>query len=271
MGRHLTPRARLVGTIALALAVPAATFTVVTAPGDTTAAAGHHHANAVTTQQSAVTGTRAQASCTPRDRRQTLARDQRRLLARLGTLVVLRDEADVDRLTALGFDSFPHWQTSLTGVGWTAADMDAMMAPTPGKPSMLSYRPSGTSNGPRDGYDFPYVLAGWSYQAPYDVAKYPAQLLPCVSRAEWFAHERGIHLWDDGGFEPVPPVEEQYGTAPGADPPQAPPPSYGHPRAWDLHIWLNGTPVPTTSVRNPGRPIPGLDVPEGTFFFPPMP
>ena len=52
-----------------------------------------------------------------------LAEDQRALLEKLGDLVVLRDEADLARLAALGFDAFPHWQTSLTGVGWTVADL----------------------------------------------------------------------------------------------------------------------------------------------------
>lgn len=207
-------------------------------------------------------------SCTPGEGRRTLWRDQWRLLAKLRDLVVLRDKQDVERLAALGFDSYPHWQTSLAGVGWTAADMDVIMRPEPGHPAMLMYRPSGTENGPADGFDFPYYLAGWAYLAPYDVEQHPADLLPCVSRANWFVHERGIHIAENGGFEPVPPVEDEYGTAPGADPPAAPPPSYGHPRSWDAHVWLSAK-GPVISVRNPGRPIQGIALPHGTFFYPP--
>jgi len=241
------------------------------AGGDTSAAAEHQRASAATVEQVAMAGPGAPMSCTPKERREMLAEDQRALLEKLGDLVVLRDEADLARLAALGFDAFPHWQTSLTGVGWTVADLEAIMAQTPGKPGRLNYRPAGGSNGPHDGYDFPFVLAGWTYLAPYDVAQHPASLLPCVDRAEWFVHERGIHRYEDGGFDPVPPAEQRYGTAAGATSPAAQPPNYGHPRSWDVHVWLRRSGVPTISVVNPGRPIPGLDVPPGNIPPPPAP
>lgn len=263
----------LLGATAAALALLVAGLSV-TALADRPEVDGpqpqHHHLAAA----ESVPAAGAPMSCSPADRRAALTHAQRTVAHRLGALTTLRGPADLERLAAIGYDSFPHWHTSLGRVGWTVSDLDRIRRPEPGMPAMLNYRPDedaadDAENGPHDGLDFPYVLAGWTYLAPYDPAQVPTRLLPCVRPAEWFVHERGIHRHDNGGFLPVPPVEQRYGSAPGAQPLAAEPPNYGHPRSWDLHVWMAPSGTPTVSIRNPGRPISGLDVPPGTFFHPP--
>jgi len=208
--------------------------------------------------------------CTPSQRRAALAEDQRVILAKLGDLVTLRNQADAKRLAKIGYAGYAHWQTSLAGIGVTV--MGDLMHQTADRPGMLMYRPRpGAPNGPHDGFDFPYRLAGWGYPGPYDWHQHPTTLLPCVGRAEWFIHERGIHLYDTGGFLPTPPKEAVRGTAAGADFPKTKSPDQSHPRSWDIHVWLTGSGVPTTGIHNPGTPIPGLDLPAPSFFHPSEP
>lgn len=210
------------------------------------------------------------AGCTQTERRAALAGDQRAVLATLGSLTTLRNQADADRLAALGYNQYAHWDTSLRGMGWSVAN--DLMHQDAHHPGFLFYRPRpGAPNGAHDGLDFPYRLVGWGYPLPYDWQHYPAALLPCVGYTDWFIHERGVHIYSTGGFRPVPPAETVRGTAPGADFPQVPPPDFGHPRSWDIHMFLSPSGVPGISILNRGFPVPGLGVPPFSFYHPPLP
>jgi hypothetical protein len=232
------------------------------------AACAHAGATAKAAKQASRTSAQS-GSCTLQQRREALSGDQHAILAKLGSLVTLRNNADVGQLAKIGYAALVHGQTSLKGMGLTV--MGDMMHQAAHRPAALFYRPRpGAPNGPRDGLDFPYHLAGWAYPLPYDWHHSPT-LLPCVNRADWFIHERGLHLYDTGGFLPVPPKEVVYGTAAGADAPKVKPPNFSHPRAWDIHVWLTKSGIPTIGITNPGKPIPGLAVPPGSFFYPPQP
>lgn len=195
-------------------------------------------------------------------------------------LTTLHDEADLAELAALGYDFYPHQQTSVRGMGWPV--LDTTGATAPGRPSLLLYGPSGHSvTAPRDGFDFPYRLAGWAYLFGYDPDERP-RVLSCLGDEDWFVHERGIHTFDDGDFDPVRPrSDDPRGTAAGDDVPCATDPvsgvfctdrqpgDFGHPRSWDTHLWLDGDDVPTVSMTNPGHKLAGIDAQIGhAFFFP---
>ena len=215
--------------------------------------------------------------CTAAERSRTLALDQRRVLARVGPLTTLRGPLDQAALAARGWSVPPHQYTSIGGMAVAFARTDFLTAPVePGNPFLLLYAPSPDTRNVADprGADFPYRLRGWAYVAPYDFYQHPTGLGLCVPRADWFVHERGVHTFDDGGFQAVPPEEEVHGTAPGSDPPPPPSPTrpgFPHPRFWDVHIWLDGDHVPTVSMLNPGEPIPGIDPHVGEWFFYPPP
>lgn len=153
--------------------------------------------------------------------------------------------------------------------------------PAPGRPSLLLYAPSGDNvTAPRHGFDFPYRLSGWAHLFEYAPGDRPSFL--CLGEAEWFVHERGIHTFDDGDFDPIRPADDEpRGNALGDDMPcttepvlnafciDREPGDFGQPRAWDIHVWLDGDDVPTVSMTNPARKIPGVDTQIGkAFFFP---
>jgi hypothetical protein len=221
-------------------------------------------------------------------------------------LTTLKDEGDLAELAALGYNFYPHHQTSLRGMAWPVLDTFTDPADqTAERPQLLLYGPTpppppGTVTHPRDGFDFPYRLRGWAYvPLGYDYARHPADIpgLECVERKEWFVHERGIHTFDDGDFDPYPPEEELQGVAPhgtarGGDTtsltPQLKPGDFPHGRSWDLHAWCASdcvTPksdIPTVSMLNPGTAIPGVDPnvgvspppswpnpPYPSFYYPP--
>lgn len=232
---------------------------------------------------------RAQAqstACTAKDRADQLEQAQSDILGMLRPapgveLTTLQSEADLAALAALGYSFYPHQQVSVRGMGWPVFDT-ASETPAAGRPSLLLYAPSGEKViAPRDGFDFPYRLAGWAYLFRYVPGERP-RVLSCLGETGWFVHERGIHTFGDGDFDPIrPDNDEPRGTAEGADVPCATDPfsgvfctdrqpgDFGHPRSWDTHVWLDGDDVPTVSMTNPGHKIPGVDAQVGkAFFFP---
>lgn len=210
-------------------------------------------------------------------RERQLKQAQQDVLAMLGEgttvdLTSLDGAADLAALAGLGYDFYDHQMVSFERMGWPV--VGPLVKQTGGQPFVLLYAPTvpdiiGTVTDPRDGFDFPYELAGWAYspEGRYDFGEDPRPIegLDCVERAEWFVHERGIHPFEDGGMRPFPPPEEidgrtPHGTSYGEDtrPREAGPGDLPHPRIWDLHVWLDGDEVPTVSILSPVD-IPGID------------
>ena len=117
----------------------------------------------------------------------------------------------------------------------------------------------------------PYTLVGWAYLDLFDYAQpNPPQQTAlgfgrCIPKQAWLIHEAGWHL-QDGGFLP---------TAGAPFPPFVPPNALlWHPRAWDLHVWINLCGFPRIGFMNQlsdGRLVSGTGyaAPTGTFFYPP--
>ncbi|MDP8931111.1 MAG: DUF11 domain-containing protein [Actinomycetota bacterium] len=219
----------------------------------------------------------AGSECTPEDRAGQLTQAQQGVLGMLGTLTTLNNEVDLAALAGLGYDFYDHQQVSFKGMGWPVVNPDGNSA---NRPFVLLYAPTppeppATVTHPRDGFDFPYTLAGWAYSPPdrYNFESPPTiPDLECIGREEWFVHERGIHPFETGGMTPLPPPEEldgdtPHGTSYGQDIrpllTQMAPGDFPHPRIWDLHVWLDGDNVPTVSMLNPGDPIPGINPDNG--------
>jgi hypothetical protein len=216
---------------------------------------------------SGVTGA---STCTRDDRRAKLAAEQTKVLALVGDLGTLRDENDLALLAARGWSLATHWQASVRGMGFAVANV--LEPDATGAPTLLLYAPNPTSPDVTDDeFDFPYTLRGWGYAPAYVPGNPPALLASaCVRPTEWFVHERGIHDFETRNFVPVAPAEDVQGEDPGANPPAAVPPDFPHSRLWDIHFWLGTDGVPTISLLNPGRLLPGHDPRVGTaFFYPP--
>ncbi len=212
--------------------------------------------------------------CSRAERRRALSREQRLVLARLGPLSILRNEADLAMLAVRGWGIPAHGFTSLGGMGFTVSQTDLFVdqPPVPGNPHLLFYEPNREAKDVTDsaGSDFPYRLRGWGYITWYDYDQHPTGL-PCMARRDWFIHERGVHTLD-GGMEARPPKEDVHGTAPGNVPPapSATRPGGPHPRWWDIHFWRRDR-VPAVSLLNPGRLIRGIDPRIGELFYYPPP
>ncbi|WP_213003842.1 hypothetical protein [Winogradskya consettensis] len=223
------------------------------------------------------------SKCTPAERRRTLAAEQRRVLTFFKDFLVLRNEADVARLAeprdGVQFFVLSHAYNSIRGMGLSIINGGEVSGP--GKPAMLLYRPSrGAADvTDPDGPDFPYTLAGWGYAGLYAPGQPPSFAgdpgLRCLTKQDWLVHERSVHPSDTWQNIPVPPEEQWHGQALGAVPPtpdecDTPCVGVGHPRLWDLHLFIGNSGVPAVSMLNPGKPIPGFDPGVGVGFFYPQ-
>lgn len=235
-------------------------------------------------EPNAVAALHGRSKCGFIERQRTLAVEQRRILKLVGDLRVLRNEADLARLAeprdGTKFYIYSHMFASMRGMGFTVVNGGET---GPGKPALLLYRPSSKAknviepNGP----DFPYELVGWGYASPYTpgiIPNYPTDPgLRCVMDKEWLVHERSVHPFDTWQNIPVPPVEDYHGQAAGNTPPTADECTpacvgAGHPRLWDIHLWLGSWGTATVSLLYPGKAIPGFDPGVGTgFFYPQVP
>lgn len=225
--------------------------------------------------------------CSSSNRRELLTAEQRAVLELVGDLTTLRDHADLAALAAVGYKDYDHYFVSFAGQGLAILDLTRFADVRPGNPSLLLYEPSPDAADVTDidGPDFPYSLAGWGYAGPnygYDKQNqrpvYPTDLADlCLGAGDWFVHERGIHPADTGGMHSVPPKEEQEGEEehghasgdtfpiPGVEGPVG----FSHPRIWDIHLWLGTDGVPSISILNPGRCIPGIPSDVGVAWFHP--
>jgi hypothetical protein len=219
--------------------------------------------------------------CGKAERRAALAAEQRRVLQTLKGFRVLKNQQDMDRIaaasptTGTAYNVMPHAYASMKGNGFTLVNTGTGNGP--GKPQLIFYRPARGAGDVLDanGADFPYVLVGWGYVGPYSPGA-PLDFgddagLRCLETDDWFVHERSVHPADTWHNIPVRPQEDYLGQVPGSEPPTAEeckcPVGMNHGRFWDAHLWLDGDSVPTVSMLNPGRPIPGFDPVVGSGFF----
>lgn len=222
------------------------------------------------------------ASCDPTKRRELLAAEQRAVLDLVGDLTTLRDHHDLAALAAVGYKDYDHHFVSFAGQGLAILDFTRFADVRPGNPSFLLYEPSPDADDVTDieGPDFPYSLAGWGYAGPnysYNREKqepvWPHELdRLCLGAGDWFVHERGIHPSDTGGMHSVPPEEQEHGHASGDSfpiPGIEGPVGFPHPRIWDIHLWLGPDGVPSISILNPGKCIPGIPSDVGVAWFHP--
>lgn len=221
--------------------------------------------------------------CTPTQRRDLVAAEQRAVLDLVGDRTTLRDHADLAALAGVGYKDYDHYFVSFAGQGLAILDFTRFADVRAGNPSFLLYEPSPDAADVTDidGPDFPYSLAGWGYAGPnysYDKENqrpvYPKELTElCIGASDWFVHERGIHPADTGGMHSVPPEEEQHGHEAGDTPPLPTdcepicPVGLPHPRIWDIHLWLGTDGVPSISILNPGSCIPGIPSDVGVAWF----
>lgn len=243
-----------------------------------------------------VTDSQPVESCSPEDRAKALRAEQTAVEELLGKnteldLTELMNEADVVALAAKGYDFYPHRQTSLRGMGWTVfAPFERQNPPRAGHPNLLFYEPSGEDVAEPEGFDFPYRLAGWAYvPLTYDPSQHPviaednpteaSALGKCLTRDDWFVHERMIHPFDTGGIDNRPPEEKAHGSSTGTL--TAPEPvtdcnptgfistngDLCHARSWDIHLWRDNDGVAQVSVLNPSHKISGIDPQLGKAFF----
>ncbi|MEV4518526.1 hypothetical protein AB0K00_57415 [Dactylosporangium sp. NPDC049525] len=222
---------------------------------------------------------RTRSGCTHIERYRSLALEQRRVLSFMKDFLVLRNEADVERLAqprdGVQYFVFSHAYNSIRGMGLSIINGGEYTGP--GKPAMLLYRPNGKAKNVTDpnGADFPYTLAGWGYAGMYMPGQPPSYPddpgLSCLTKQDWLVHERSVHPADTWANIPAPPQEAWHGAAAGAIPPTAEecgcPVGMTHPRLWDLHLFASITGAATVSMLNPGRPMPGFDPQVGFGFF----
>lgn len=192
-----------------------------------------------------------------------------------------------DPVTGRGaYDFLDHQFASARGMGVAIIDTASLATGvTPGRPNLLLYAPSPDAANVVDpfGADFPYRLVGWGYtpSSSYNWEQHPTELDGrCITRADWFVHERGIHPADTWQNIAVPPPnDDPHGTATGDEPitpnecgAEPCPAGFQHPRIWDIHLWRDGAgaDLPSVSISHPSATIPGWDPGVGvSFFYPP--
>jgi quercetin dioxygenase-like cupin family protein len=228
---------------------------------------------AAATQVASQTPSPADLDCEPAKRNEVLRSEQEAVLKRVGDLRVIRNERDLARLGGPPYNfPFPtHLFTSFRGIGFTLLDpIDPVRR---GSPNFLFYTPSKDAKDVTDpgGRDYPYTLNGWAYGVPYAPNHVPS-FLPCIGTKDWHIHERGVHDFETGGMQVMPPAEAGFGESAGqlSDPPALRPVvGFPHARSWTAHFWLDGDDVPKSAILDPKDPPPGIDPGEGSsFYFP---
>jgi hypothetical protein len=242
------------------------------------------------------------APCTPAQRQASFAAERARVTWLLAPFTTLRSPADAALLAAAGFGLWGHGFTSFDGAGVAVARNDIVVpgqdvaltgpsAPPAAElitslvrplipkdmPQLLFYRPDPRATDVTNPHvpAFPYTLVGWGYAGSYDLARTPGLGPTCLTRADWYVHERGIHDLPSLGFIPDPPAEAFHGQDPG----QAPVsplllllhPGFTHSRAWNAFLWLGPGGALATGLTDPYERISGVDMHEGSWMFQPPP
>lgn len=183
----------------------------------------------------------------------------------------------------------PHGFADVLGNGLVLAHRDSSLIGRPESFLLYAGNPAATvaqstnAGLPKN----PYTFVGWGYLVDYYTSptspQAPVQTVAgfakCVPAQEWFIHESAYHLLDGGLLlTPCALTPAQCALqAVGLLPPPPPPPNalFWHPRAWDLHVWINLCGHPRIGLYNQhpdGRLISGAGYsgPTGSFFFPPI-
>lgn len=229
-------------------------------------------------------------ACTQAQTVAALKYEQARVLKEVGQFRVLRNPEDLaelglpNPLDGAMYDMLPHMYNSLEGMGFTIVNLGLPhnQEPVAGDPTFLLYKPNPKDKDVTDPSkpDFPYTLVGWGYTGLYDPGNTPTfpddPGLKCIEPTQWLIHERGVHPSNTWQFVPVPPEESWHGEAAGQTMPTAAechcPVGMPHTRLWDLHFFLGSNGIPTVSMLNPGKPIPGFNTDPGVgFFYPAKP
>lgn len=170
--------------------------------------------------------------CAPGQDVEDLKADQQGVLARVGSLRRLDNDAHVAQLGTQGYSVLTHGFASTKEMGVAFARTEALQ----------SSRTPRTSRRP------------------------PAR------RSAAFRPRRGSSTrgWHEvrGSFTATPPQESVSGTATMTSAPQRNFPPAWHPRVWDVHMWLDGGDLPALRIIHPNRDIPGWS-PDGVGFFEP--
>ncbi|MFI9510767.1 hypothetical protein [Nocardia sp. NPDC052566] len=214
-------------------------------------------------------------NCDGEARTASLRQDEKRMLARLGTLTVLRGPEDIAALAGLGYAIPMHMLNSFENIGTSIGRADAILDQQvhSGNPGVLVYRANQKVPYTGDPYRaaFPYDLIGWAHGIMYTPGALPTSPDLCVSQLDWFIHEQGVHALPDWGFKPQPPPEHYRGEEMG-DMLPLPTAALGptHGRFWNIHVWRDPTGgPPIISVQYPFGYIAGLPTkPNTTFFYP---
>ncbi|MFT5235892.1 MAG: hypothetical protein ACI90A_001256 [Shewanella sp.] len=204
-------------------------------------------------------------------RRQSLAQDQKRVLAMVGGFKTLRN--DFDRILLAFFRGYhipTHQAVSFEGIGVSIAKPSGALGTVrhSGSPTLLIYKPnSALDTTDPVKYDYPMTLVGWAYSSAYKPLKRPVVPGLCIFKNEWFFHEQGVHPFSDWGFYETPPREAWVGASAGSIVQPYGPFGLYHPRFWDIHIFLNRyTGVPSISQIKPNSGITGINPLEGIAF-----
>lgn len=192
--------------------------------------------------------------CTSPERAAKLRSLQSAITETFPAVVTAFDSVTVaDRV--LGGYELSHGYAVLDGMGVTLVNVRAAA----GKPELLVYRPAGDPAdwSDADRADPPYTLVGWGYLSP--IAGGPPSR-DCLETTEWFIHEAGWHMRDGTML-----------VTPGATAEPARPSDkasniwYWHPRAWDIHLWIDASGLPRVTLLDEAAPRGGLTLP-GAFI-----
>jgi hypothetical protein len=266
---------RTAATCCAALAVAAVPFAGASAWGGAHGAGG-----ARITVAGRVPGRSGVRPCGVARRARVLGAERAAVLSRLRAVRELRGPGDVAALARAGWDVPGHaWRVFAgAGVAFARSDQLAMAGRAPAHvPGLVFYAPerpaAARAAGPH-APAFPYRLVGWGYFGPYAWAATPAGVGPgCVTRRDWYVHERGVHVTATANFLAVPPREGFQGEADGAGPVPAGVlrrhPGTTHPRVWNLYLWLGPRGALAPAFADPFRSIPGSSQHYGSWFFQP--
>ena len=193
-------------------------------------------------------------ACTPERRAAALQALQADVVAAFPRVIASFDSALSTGQPLEGYE-LSHGYAVLDGMGVTLVNIRA-----PGNaPQLLFYRASGEPSNWSDVEvtDPPYTLVGWGYLASYAQPPSPRN---CLKASEWFIHEAGWHMRD--GTMLVTPGAR---TEPERPASRAEAIWYWHPRAWDIHLWIDPSGTPRVTLLDERSPRGGLTLP-GAFI-----
>ncbi len=178
----------------------------------------------------------AQSRCTPDQRRESLRALQARVTSTFPATFTSFDSLAVRGGPFEGYN-LSHGYVVLEGMGMALVNV----RPKDGGPQLLFYEASGN---PERWLDFeeadpPYRLVGWGY---FFGMNEPPPAMHCLRKDDWFIHEAGWHM-KDGSMLITAGAESEPARPEGASGIW-----YWHPRAWDVHFWIDPSGDPRVTL-----------------------